>query len=553
GVAKGFETQLLNKDGHSVWVSINARAIKDDEGTVIYHEGTVVDITNRKLSEEALNISRDNLRTIFNSVQDGIFIHDMNGKVIDVNAKMLAMYQVSYDQALSFSIEKDYSGPGNPLDQLSATWEKVVNGKSVSFEWIARRPIDGSVFPARIFLTSITMAGEDAVLASVTDVTAQKRLEGLLIQAQKLEAVGTLAGGLAHDFNNLLMGIQGHASLIMLELDTHHPHHERLKHIEEQVRSAADLTRQLLAFARGGRYEMRPVNIDEIMKRTSTMFGRTKKELTIHGKYDKDLWTVEADQGQIEQVFLNLYVNAWHAMPSGGELYLEAGNITLDKSYAAPYAIPPGNYVKISVTDTGTGMDEKTIKRIFDPFFTTKEMGRGTGLGLAMVYGIMKGHNGIINVYSEPGHGTTFILYLPASEKDVLEKIPSVPEVRVGSETILIVDDESTVLAVSKEILQSLGYTVHGMGSGEEAINFYKEMKDTIALVVLDMIMPGLSGSETFDRIRELDPSAKIILSSGYSLNGQAQKILDKGCHGFIQKPYDIAQISRKIREVLEG
>ncbi len=553
GVIKGFEVQLLKKDGSPVWASLNARAIKDDGGTVIHHEGTVVDITDRKFSEEALNISRNNLRTIFDSVQDGIFIHNMNGKVIDVNAKILSMYRVSHDQALSFSIEKDYSSPDNPLDQLPATWERVVNGESTSFEWIARRPIDGSIFPARVFLTRITMAGEAAVLASVTDVTKQKRLEGLLIQAQKLEAVGTLAGGLAHDFNNLLMGIQGHASLMILELKTDHPHYDRLKHIEGQVHSAADLTRQLLGFARGGRYEMQPVNINEIIKKTSTMFCRTKKEVTIHGKYEQDLWAVDADQGQIEQVLLNLYVNAWHAMQSGGELYLETMNITLDKNYTALHTASSGHYVKISITDTGTGMDEKTMKRIFDPFFTTKEMGRGTGLGLAMVYGIIKGHNGIINVYSEPGHGTTFTLYLPASEKEALKEKSFSLELLNGSGAILIVDDEPIVLSVSKEILESLGYTVFGMGSGEEAINFYKEMKNTIDLIILDMIMPGLSGSETFDRIKEFDPSAKILLSSGYSLNGQAKKILAKGCRSFIQKPFDIAQISRKIREVLEG
>jgi two-component system cell cycle sensor histidine kinase/response regulator CckA len=240
-------------------------------------------------------------------------------------------------------------------------------------------------------------------------------------------------------------------------------------------------------------------------------------------------------------------------MPSGGELYLETMNITLDKNYTAPHAASYGHYVKISITDTGTGMDEKTMKRIFDPFFTTKEMGRGTGLGLAMVYGIIKGHNGIINVYSEPGHGTTFTLYLPASEKEALKEKSFSLELLNGSEAILIVDDEPIVLSVSKEILESLGYTVYGMGSGEEAINFYKEMKNSIDLIILDMIMPGLSGSETFDRIKEFNSSAKILLSSGYSLNGQAKKILAKGCRGFIQKPFDIAQISRKIREVLEG
>jgi two-component system, cell cycle sensor histidine kinase and response regulator CckA len=282
------------------------------------------------------------------------------------------------------------------------------------------------------------------------------------------------------------------------------------------------------------------------------MFGRTKKELTIHGKYAKDLWAVEADQGQIEQVLLNLYVNAWQAMPAGGALYLETGNVTIDEDRAVVHNVPAGKYVRVGVTDTGMGMDENTKRRIFDPFFTTKEMGRGTGLGLAMAYGIMKDHGGFINVYSEPGHGSTFSLYLPATDKEVVGSKPPAPKALTGSETILLVDDEPNVLSVSKQILESLGYTVHGMRSGEEAIAFYGERKDAVSLVILDMIMPGMPGGELFDRIKGVDPSARIILSSGYSLNGQASEIMDRGCQGFLQKPFDIATLSRKIREVLD-
>jgi two-component system cell cycle sensor histidine kinase/response regulator CckA len=401
------------------------------------------------------------------------------------------------------------------------------------------------------FNTPALISGDH--LMTCEDITDRKRLEAQLVQAQKMEAIDTLAGGIAHDFNNLLMGIQRYASLMMLELDTHHPHYERLKRIEEQVRSAADLTRQLLGFPRGGGYEMRPLNMNRVIKKSASMFGRTKKELTIHGKHEEDLRTVEADQGQIEQVLLNLYVNAWHAMSTGEELYLETKNLSLNETSAALHGMPAGAYVRISVTDTGMGMDEKTRKRIFDPFFTTKEMGRGTGLGLAMAYGIIKGHKGFINVHSEPGHGTTFTLYLPASEKRPLAEKAAAPDVRKGSGTILPVDDEPGVLAVSREILESLGYTVHSVAGGQEALAFCREKKDHTALVILDMIMPGLSGSETFDRIRKLNPSARIILSSGHSLNDQARQIMEKGCRGFIQKPFDIPGISRKIREVPEG
>ena len=360
-----------------------------------------------------------------------------------------------------------------------------------------------------------------------------------------------MAGGIAHDFNNLLMGIQAYASLSLLDLDPSHPHYERLKRIEEQVQSGADLTKQLLGFARGGRYEVKPADMNDIIKKTSSMFGRTKKEISIHRKYEKDLWPVEVDRGQMEQVFMNLYVNAWHAMPGGGEIYLKTEDVLLDEEQAVTYAIKPGKYVKITVTDTGTGMDEKTKDRIFDPFFTTKGMGRGTGLGLATVYGIIKGHKGMINVDSEPGHGTTFNIYLPASEREVVGEKTVTGTIARGTETILLVDDEKMVLEVSREILEFLGYRVYAAGSGQEAIAVYMEKRNEIDLVILDMIMPGISGGETFDRLREIDPAIRVLLASGYSIEGQAQEILDRGCNGFLQKPFHLEMLSRKVREVL--
>jgi two-component system cell cycle sensor histidine kinase/response regulator CckA len=232
-----------------------------------------------------------------------------------------------------------------------------------------------------------------------------------------MEAIGTLAGGIAHDFNNLLMAIQGRTSIMLMDKDSSHPDFGHLKGIEGYIGSAADLTKQLLGFARGGKYEVKPTDLNELIKKETRMFGRTKKEITIHEKYEDNLWPVEVDRGQIQQVLLNLYVNAWQAMPSGGELYIRTQNVTLDENYLKPHQFEPGRYVQISITDTGIGMDKATRERIFDPFFTTKEIGRGTGLGLASAYGILKNHGGFINVYSEKGHGSTFNIYLPASEK----------------------------------------------------------------------------------------------------------------------------------------
>ena len=238
-----------------------------------------------------------------------------------------------------------------------------------------------------------------------------------------MEAIGTLAGGIAHDFNNLLMGIQGYVSLILFDLDPSHPHYESLKKIEDQVKNGANLSGQLLAFARRGKYEVKPTDLNKIIQQTSSMFERTKREINILRKYQEGIWAVEVDRGQIEQVLLNLYVNGWQAMPEGGDLYSGKSECHPGSGqYQGLFRREPGNYVRISVTDTGIGMDKKTQQRIFEPFFTTKEMGRGTGLGLASVYGIIKNHGGFINVYSEIGEGTTFNIYLPASDKKVPRK-----------------------------------------------------------------------------------------------------------------------------------
>jgi CheY-like chemotaxis protein len=327
-----------------------------------------------------------------------------------------------------------------------------------------------------------------------------------------------------------------------------------LRKIEKQVESGASLTKQLLGFARAGRYEPKPTDLNELIDRASRMFGRTKKEITIHRKLEKDLWAVEVDQGQMEQVLLNLYVNAWHAMSGGGSLYLGTSNVTLDESYVKPYDLEPGNYARISVTDTGEGMDEKTQKRVFDPFFTTKEMGRGTGLGLASVYGIVRNHKGIITVYSEEGYGTTFNIYLPVSETSVTQptKIRH-DELMTGTETILLVDDEEPVLDAATAMLEHLGYTVLVAEGGDPALTSYQENKDGIGLVILDMVMPDIGGGELYDRIKALNPEVKAILSSGYSIDGKASEILERGVNAFIQKPFSITDLSRKIREVIDS
>ncbi|MGZ6193161.1 MAG: hybrid sensor histidine kinase/response regulator [Syntrophales bacterium] len=384
------------------------------------------------------------------------------------------------------------------------------------------------------------------------DISEQKQLESQLLQAQKMEAVGTLAGGIAHDFNNLLTGIQGYASLMFLDMNSDHPLYDKLQGIEEQVRSGAELTKQLLGFARGGKYEVAATNMNEIINKTSSMFGRTKKEIAIHKQCNDNIWAVEVDRGQMEQVLLNIYVNAWQAMPGGGDLYLETANVFLDEESAKPYGVKAGKYVRVAVTDTGVGMDEQTRKRIFEPFFTTKEMGRGTGLGLASVYGIIKGHNGTIDVHSEKGHGATFTIYIPASDKEFVKEEKVSTDIARGEGRILLVDDEDVIIDVGSEILEVLGYKVSTARSGREAIEIYKEKQNEIDMVILDMIMPEMDGGETFNMLKSIDPGVKVILSSGYSADARSTKMMEQGCYGFIQKPYSVNTLSQKVREVLE-
>jgi CheY-like chemotaxis protein len=283
------------------------------------------------------------------------------------------------------------------------------------------------------------------------------------------------------------------------------------------------------------------------------MFSRTKREIPIHKKFQKNLWPVEVDQGQIEQVLLNLFVNAWQAMPHGGKILLETENLVLaEGDYTKPYALKQGKYIRISVTDTGIGMDPATLERIFEPFFTTKEVGRGSGLGLASAYGIIKNHNGIIDVSSEVGQGTTFKIYLPVSGKEVLQEDRVNGRTYKGRETLLLVDDEKMIADVGKGMLEKLGYRVLLADSGKRALEVYEAQRDSIDLIILDMIMPDMGGSETFDQLKAMDPSIRVLLCSGYSLNGQASQIMKRGCNGFIQKPFNLEKISKKIREILD-
>jgi two-component system, cell cycle sensor histidine kinase and response regulator CckA len=545
------ELRGTTKEGDSIYVELyGSFTTVNGKAAVI---GTLLDITKRKGAEERLRKAEEKYRNIFENSVLGIYQTTADGRFLSANSSVARIH--GYDSPEELMRTVTDTGEFYASDERRAEFSRIMRqqGFVEGFEAEMRRK-DGSINWVSLSTRAVRDEEGNTIYfeGTIQDITERKGLESQLQQSQKMEAIGTLAGGVAHDFNNLLMGIQGYTSLMLLNINQGHEHYEKLKNVEQLVRSGADLTKQLLGFARAGRYQVKVTDVGKVLKNVSAMFMRTKKEITVHEKYEDDLHQIEADQSQIEQAFLNLYVNAWQAMPGGGHLYIDAQNVALDETYLKSDSAQPGEYVKVSVTDTGVGMDEKTMTRIFEPFFTTKEMGRGTGLGLASVYGVVKGHKGVINVYSQVGHGTTFNIYLPASKK-ARKSPPKLPEeLMKGDETILLIDDEEIIINVGKEILETLGYKVITALGGREAIDVYKARQDEVDLVILDMIMPDLEGGKTFDALKEIDPKVSVILSSGYSLNSEAEAIMARGCSAFMQKPFNVYVLSRTIREVID-
>jgi PAS domain S-box-containing protein len=516
----------------------------------------------RRLADEALLESELKYRTIVEGIEEGYFEIDFDRNLTFFNDPLCKMLGYAHNEIIGKNT-REFTSPAT-IEKMDQTYAQILKtGEPIRVTDYDAAGKDGASIALELTASLLRNPDGDpigfrGVLRDVSerkDAEAEKRkLEARIQQAQKMESIGTLAGGIAHDFNNILMGIQGNASLMLLKTKSDHAGYEKLKNIETYVENGTELTKQLLGFARRGKYYAIATDLNDVIDKSASMFGRTKKEIRIHSDLQADIWTVEVDRGQIEQALLNLYVNAWQAMPQGGDLYLKTENVVLDADFVnnKPYKVEAGNHIKITVTDTGSGIDQETRERIFEPFFTTKEMGRGTGLGLASVYGIIKSHGGYINVYSEAEIGTTFTIYLPASGKEVQpEKREPITTVSKGSGTILLIDDEEMILKVGEELLQELGYDVLVAKSGQGAIKLYKKNTDKIDLVIMDMIMPGMGGGETFDLLKEINPDIKALLSSGYSINGQASEILKRGCDGFIQKPFNINQLSEKIQGII--
>jgi two-component system, cell cycle sensor histidine kinase and response regulator CckA len=501
----------------------------------------------RKKAEEAFKESELKLKTILDSIEAGIVLIDAeNYRIVEANpaaVEMLGKPKAQLIGQLCYENICPYDRTTCPITDHTNTYTGECS--------LTKRA--GKEIPVIKNVTGVVLNGRRYMVESFIDISERKRLEAQLYQSQKMEAIGTLAGGIAHDFNNLLMGIQGNASLMMLTRKPGDSDYDRLINIEQHIQNGADLTNQLLSFAMRGKYESRQTDLNRLIQKSAEMFGRTKKEIVIYQKYQEEIWTVDLDRGQIEQVLLNLFINSWQAMPGGGKLYIETQNVSLDEAYVKSFEAKPGEYVKISITDTGAGIEKEIQERIFDPFFTTKALGRGTGLGLASVYGIVRNHCGFITLDSKKGGGSSFSIYLPASgNRERIEPETDAAESFLrGEETVLVVDDEEIVIEVTEKILVSLGYRVFTAGSGKEAVERLKNATKKIDIVILDMIMPAMGGKETFDELKAVDPGIKILLASGYTMDEQAEAIMQKGCDGFIQKPFRFETLSRKIKDIL--
>jgi two-component system cell cycle sensor histidine kinase/response regulator CckA len=379
----------------------------------------------------------------------------------------------------------------------------------------------------------------------------RRELEEQLHQARRLEALGTLAGGIAHNFNNLLMAIQGNVSLLLMEMDPRDPRGDRLRAIEEAVRSGAQLTRQVQRFARGEQGETVALDINALVRGACELFAVARKEMLVRQDLDARLRTVRGDRSLLEQVLMNLLVNGGQAMPGGGELLVRTENVALTENEAAHHGVRPGGFVRITVMDSGIGMDQATLQRIFEPFFTTRDVGEGTGLGLSTAYGIVRSHGGFISAESQPGVGSTFKVYLPACDEQVTLEEPYQKTVR-GKGTILLVDDEEMILKVGTQMLEALGYRVIQARGGQDALELYRERGGDVDLVLLDMIMPGMGGSQVFRGLRRMNPRARVLLCSGHSPEGEAQEGLMQGCLGFIQKPFRLEDLARTLQETMQ-
>ena len=555
GLIQHFELEAYRKDQQKIWVSLNRRSINDENGESLYWEGSVEDITERKRAENALRESEERYRDLVENAHDIIYSHDLEGNYTSINKAGEAITGYTVAEALQMSL-KDTVEAEDYVKVLEMMKRKLA-GESVTAYEIEIIAKDGRHIPLEVNTKYVYQNGVAVGVQGIArDVTERRNLEEQLRQSQKMEAIGQLAGGVAHDFNNLLTAINGYSSLALQRVDDDSSIKPYLEEVKKAGDRAANLTRQLLAFGRKQILQPLALDLNSVVSDMNKMLRRLiGEDIALTAKLAPDLRKIKADPGQVEQVLINLVVNARDAMPTGGSLTIETANVHLDRDYASRHVgIQPGRFVMLAVSDTGSGMDETTRARIFEPFFTTKEKGKGTGLGLSTVYGIVQQSGGSIWVYSEPNQGTSFKVYLPELQNDASANVveSTIDVIETGSETILLVEDEEVVRGLTTNILEGAGYHVIAAGGGAEAAKLCADRNAPIDLLLTDVVMPRTSGKEVADQLTKMQPGLKVLFMSGYTDEAIVHHgVLDANVE-FIQKPFTPVALSRKIREVLD-
>jgi two-component system, cell cycle sensor histidine kinase and response regulator CckA len=509
------------------------------------------DVTERRKAAEV----RTFLATAIEQSAEVVFIKDARGKIQYANLATEKITGFSRSEIIGNTPRIFKSGMHD-----SAFYEELWSTIQAGKVWTGRivnKKKDGALYHEEATISPVRDASGKILnfVAVKKDITEHLELTRQLVQAQKMEAIGTLAGGIAHDFNNLLTVVLGYSELLLEDMDAQDAAYADLQKISQAGQKGADLVSRLLAFGRKSDARPRSLNMNSQIEQFQKLLTRTiPKMIEINLRLAEGLSPVNADPTQMDQVLMNLAVNAKDAMPAGGTLVLETMNVFLDEEYARTHLeARPGPYVLVSVSDTGHGMNKETLEHIFEPFYTTKTAGKGTGLGPAMVYGIVKQHGGQVRCYSEPGHGTTFKVYLPAlvGENSQGEVMSEETTLTGGTETILLVDDQELVRDLGKRILEGAGYTVLTAGDGTEALDMYKR-EEEISLVILDLIMPKMGGRQCLEELLKVDPKTRVLIASGFSQNGKTRETVETGAKGLLSKPYRMGEMLQSVRKVLD-
>jgi two-component system cell cycle sensor histidine kinase/response regulator CckA len=553
----GLETKEQDRYGNIKYF-INSYYGEIRDGKLYRMWGTQVDVTGSRIAQIQLLEALDGFNFMFDKMPIGCIVWSIDRDVLNWNDSAEKIFGWQPIEAIG-QLKIENVLPQNAREHVNKIWQELVMDGIANHSINENLTKDGRIIMCEWFNTPLRRSGRlYGVLSIVQDVSEKQRLEQQLLHAQKMESIGTLAGGIAHDFNNILTGILGHLSLLKIRMQPEMQVQtaKTLDLIETLAFRAAELTQQLLGFARGGKYNVTSTDLNDVVQHVIRIVSQTfDRSIHIETKLQKPLGFVEADQGQLEQTLLNLFINAKDAMPDGGTLSVSTSVVSAD-NLPPKLALLSNTWVVLCVRDTGIGMTPEVQKRIFEPFFSTKEKSHGTGMGLAMTYGIVKNHGGHIDVSSEVGRGTTFTIYLPLSQDAVQPEVIDAAEVvayagSLAGLHVLVVDDEQDILTVTQEFLRNEGCIVTAVCDTDQALTVFREYQNKIDVVILDMIMPKVSGRKLFVEMRTLLPAVPIILMSGYSVNDTVQNLLEQVHAAFMKKPFSFSELRSALRELL--